>query len=281
MPTGPAGPPVELVRLVGPDAVVSHRPGLGSGAWFVCAPDGRSAVAVQSTSAASDMTRIAGDSAVGPTVLGVHDGWVLTERLRGSTLTPVELRRPHVLREVAALLARWHSTPSGALRVEPATADLAASLRGYTAAAGTLDPTLQAEVTWAESTLDQLAADQAGPVLCHLDVAANVVATPRGLQLIDFEYAALADPGQELGQLIWDAELDPASADLLVDAYRAFSSGDTPVTVAAAATWCVAVGVTWTVWAMASGGATMPRYARRSRERLASHWARAQPQGCG
>jgi len=274
-------PPPELLALVGPDAVATHRRGLDSGAWLVRAATGDAAVAVAATPTAAEIARIAGQVAVGPAVLGVADGWVLTESLVGPRLTPLELSRPQVLRELAALLANWHRTPPGSFDHPLAGADLLTSLRAYAAAAGDLDRRLVPAITWAEQTLEQLAASPTVQVACHLDVGANVIATPRGLRLIDFDYAALADPAQELGQLVWEAELDRASTETLVAAYAAATCGSPTVSVAAAATWCVAAGISWTVWAAARDDERLRQFSRRSAERLASHWARPPSLVCG
>jgi thiamine kinase-like enzyme len=105
----------------------------------------------------------------------------------------------------------------------------------------------------------------------HLDVAANVLATPRGLRLIDFEYAAAADPARELGQVVWEAELDRPGLERLVHAY----GPDTGVAVEATAAWAWVTGVTWTLWATARrADPAFERYARRSWERLLHHWSR-------
>ena len=269
------------MRLVGDDPEVVHHPGLGRGAWVVRASDGRSAVATESSPVASALARAAGDRSVGPAVLATVDGWLLAEHLDGPPMTALELRRPVVLREVAALLAVWHSTPLAALQVAAPVADLAASLRRYRQVAVDVDPSVHPDVAWAEAALGRLRSVDAVPVLCHLDVAANLIATPSGVRLIDFDFAAVASPEQELGQLIWEAELDHAASERLVAFYVEARPVAEGVSVAAAATWCVAVGVAWTLWATAVGGPTMRRYARRSRERLASHWARSWSSDCG
>ena len=274
-------PPAALLALLGSNVVVTHRPGLGSGAWVVRASDGRSAVVTPSTAAATEALRRAGEVSVGPVVLGATGGWVLTEHLNGPRLTPVELSRPEVLNDLAALLARWHRTPSASLGVQPARADLLGSLRTYSAAAPSLDARWRRAIAWAEQAVAQLTGPSSQLVPCHLDVGANVIATPRGLRLIDFDFAALADPAQELGQVIWEAELSEASAVRLVEAYQGAGDTSDPEIVAAAATWCVAVGISWTVWALASDSPAMSRYARRSAERLASHWARPPSLTCG
>ena len=59
----------------------------------------------------------------------------------------------------------------------------------------------------------------------HLDVMANVLSTDRGLRLIDFEYARSAPPARELGQLIWEGELDRRGADRLVSSYQPGAAG--------------------------------------------------------
>ena len=83
-------------------------------------------------------------------------------------------------------------------------------------------------------------------VPAHLDVVANLLATPRGLRLIDFEYAAAADPARELGQVVWEAELDRRGLErLMVQAYGA----DAGVAEEATRDWAWIAGVTWTLWA--------------------------------
>jgi thiamine kinase-like enzyme len=107
-------------------------------------------------------------------------------------------------------------------------------------------------------------------VPAHLDVVANVLATQRGLRLIDFEYAAAASPARELGQVVWEAELDRQGLGRLV---RAYGTG-AGVAEEATAGWAWITGVTWTLWALARQDTpVLQQYARRSWERLQHYWA--------
>jgi thiamine kinase-like enzyme len=117
----------------------------------------------------------------------------------------------------------------------------------------------------------ELSAAGRGMVPAHLDVAANLLMTSAGLRLIDFEYAAAADPARELGQVIWEAEIDGEGARYLVDAY----GRDGDVTYEGAVAWSWVAGVTWTAWALShDDSVVMRRYGLRSWERLQSYWWR-------
>jgi len=148
------------------------------------------------------------------------------------------------------------------------------SRQQYAAAAGDrVSPALMRAIEWANDVEGDIDTAKNHGVPSHLDVMANVLSTDRGLRLIDFEYARSAPPARELGQLIWEGELDRRGADRLVSSYQPDAPAGAP-DVAAAATWCALSAVTWTVWALARPGDDMQRYARRSWERLAGHWAR-------
>jgi hypothetical protein len=239
--------------------------GWNNGAWLLRRPDGVDVVATQATDAVVNAAMAAGKASVAPRVLAAVDGWIVCERLRGPHLRSLEMSRPPLLKDLATTLARWH-----AVTVALPDASMLDSLRGYAdEASGSLDADVTRAVAWADDALTELTRDVSHKVACHLDVAANVIATPQGLRLIDFDFAAMADPAQELGQLIWEAELDERGSAWLVDAYELASNA----AVADWATWCLATGVTWTVWALSPRRPAMPRYARRSWERLRTHWA--------
>jgi thiamine kinase-like enzyme len=259
--------------------------GLGAGAWAVTTGDGTALVAARASEPAAKVAQIAGERGVGPRVVTFGDGWLVAERLQGRHVTALELRRPMLLREVADLLVAWHSTPLPAFGDAIPRADLARSLRRYVEVADALPgrpidqvcDRLRVAVGWAEQTLADLTAGSSPMVGCHLDTVANLIDTDEGLRLVDFDFAARASAGQELGQLIWEAELDRSAAEVLVDRYRGIGGG----VVADAATWCVVAGVTWTAWGLGMNTPTMTRYSRRCWERLATHWAMPDELRCG
>jgi thiamine kinase-like enzyme len=251
---------------------VQRLRGWDTGAWVLGREDGVEVVATPASQVAIEAARAAAEVSLGPNVLDVVDGWLVSERIYGSHLTALELSRPRVLDDVASMLARWHAST-----VTMPAASMLDSLRQYVDEVESIDEAIAHAVTWAEGVLTELAEHTTPRVPCHLDVAANVIAAPNGLRLIDFDFAAMAEPAQELGQLLWEAELDERGAVRLLGAYR----HATGIEVADSATWCLAAGVTWTVWALSPQRPYMARYARRSWERLQTHWAWGDRVPCG
>ena len=244
-------------------------PGLIGGAWLLQTSRGADRVLTAADAVHAEAAQVAAECNVGPRVFDYVDGWLVSERLVGTHLTSLELRRPVVLRDLAALLVRMHASPM-ALPVVP----MIDSRQQYAAAAGDrVPPMVLRAIEWADEVERDLETATDRWVPAHLDVVANVLLTDRGLRLIDFEYARSAPPARELGQVIWEGELDRRAADRLVSNYQA-GAGLGDAQVAAAATWCALSAITWTVWALARPGPEMQQYARRSWERLASHWAR-------
>ena len=275
-----AHPPAAVIAALGADhdadpSQLKPLPAVTGGAWSLRTRRGPDLVLAPADAVQAAAADAAAQCDVGPRVVDHVDGWLVCEWLVGTHLTPLELRRPGVLRDLAALLTRWHSCQL-TLPVVP----MIESRQQYAAAAGgRVTPALANAIEWADEVESDLDVPSERRVPAHLDVVANVLSTDRGLRLIDFEYARSAPPARELGQLIWDAELDQRSAELLVAGYLG-AMGE-PQTqrvrahqVAAAATWCALSAVTWTTWALARPGRDMNRYARRSWERLVSHWAR-------
>jgi hypothetical protein len=176
-----------------------------------------------------------------------------------------------VLDDVAHLLYRWHRAP-----LEAPVRPLHVARATYRERAVIANPgAVRALEPWDASAgrrEAQLLGRPAGQVTGHLDVAANLLRTPHGLRLIDFEYVASADPNRELGQLVWEAELTEASARRLTEAYWR-PVGDGARHLPDVAAWAFVTGVTWTLWGAGDPGLAL--WTRRSAERLQRHWTRA------
>ena len=184
--------PAALLKAFGASVAEQMR-GWNTGAWVLTGRDGEDLVATKASPAAVDAAMAAADVSVGPRVLEVLDGWLICERLYGSHLTPLELHRPPVLDDLATVFARLHST-----LVALPEASMLDSLRQYAEEVGSsIDAGVARAVAWADDALTELTAHATRRVFCHLDVAANVIATPPGLRIIDFDFAALADPAQD------------------------------------------------------------------------------------
>lgn len=249
-------------------------PGLTTGAWRATAADGTAWVLRRTEPQEVAATEYAASMRVGPAVRAAVGGWLVTELLSGTHVGVLELSRPPVIEEVAALLYRWHRAP-----LELQTRPLAEAREMYRRQAVHVDAalvrTLAPLIADADRREKELLRRPASVVTGHLDVTANLLRTPQGLRLIDFEFAASTDPNRELGQLVWEAELSARSANRLVDAYwrPVAAMGSRHRTDVAA--WTFVVGVTWTLWGAAQAGLGL--WTRRSAERLRGHWAAAQP----
>ena len=269
---GPALPDALLAAVPDlRDAAWSRLPGLSGGAWRADVRRGPTCVVRGAEPLEVGATRCAASLRVGPTVRGAAEGWLVTEHVAGPHVGTLELSRPTVLDEVAHLLYRWHRAP---LEAPPRPLHVAREV--YRERARMADPGLaQALAPWdaaAGRCEVDLLGRPSGAVTGHLDVAANLLRTPDGLRLIDFEYVAAADPNRELGQLVWEAELSDASARRLTEAYWR-PVGDAARQLLDVAAWAFVTGVTWTLWGAGNPGLAL--WTRRSAERLRRHWTRA------
>ncbi len=246
-------------------------PGLSGGAWRAEVGDGPPCVVRGAGPLEIAATRRAASLRVGPAVRGSAEGWLVTELVAGPHVGTLELSRPAVLDDVAHLLYRWHRTALGAPR-----RPLHVARATYRESALVANPGLvEALAPWEAAAgrhETELLERPAGEVTGHLDVAANLLRTPHGLRLIDFEYVAAADPNRELGQLVWEAELSDASARRLTEAYWR-PVGDAARHLLDVGAWAFVTGVTWTLWGAGNPGLAL--WTRRSAERLRRHWTRA------
>ena len=128
-----------------------------------------------------------------PFVGGPSERVLVTRFLAGRTLTPEDLRRGDRLPEVAALLRRLTApaASAGDRHVPPPAHYQAAVLAsGFALPDGYLR--YEPHVHRIERAF---AAHPVTPVACHNDlVAENLIDTPAGLRLIDYEYSGRNDP---------------------------------------------------------------------------------------
>ncbi|MCZ3386095.1 MAG: phosphotransferase [Actinomycetia bacterium] len=262
-----------------PADVVASIPGAAGASWSRLASRSGAVWRVHRIFGPDVVVRVASDREVaaaaaagavdiGPAVFATPPGWLVVEHLKGRHVFSLELSRPTVLAELADLLARWHQAEVTLPEVPLAPAR-DAYRRGCPV--GVLPDGLasaMARAAAAEAILERASTHR---VPSHLDVVANVLATPAGLRLIDFEYAAAADPARELGQVAWEAELDAHGARQLIGSY-----GGAEVVEDDVAAWAWISGVTWTIWALSRPDAEQwHQYAARSWERVQRHWSHA------
>lgn len=208
---------------------------------------------------------------LGPRALAADPsrGLLLTGWLPGRAWTEVDIHEPAHIEHAAALLRRLHSLPAtqpapGLPAMTLSPLDLPAAVERYAGLAGAghdglvreardgaqvwLQGALQADPTRAGSG----SASQ-GQCLCHNDpVAANFIATPDGLRLIDWEYAALGDPWFDLAVYAAHHRLAPEGEEALLQAYLGRGASEpervrlhegTRLYTSLQALWAVAVGL--------------------------------------
>ena len=157
--------------------------------------------------------KFAADLGVSPNVHYASDGILITAFIDGATLRPADMHDDETLEATAAVLRRLHS------RAAPATIPARC---GVTTCHGYLETTPADELPLpreaiiarlGESTLE-------GDCLVHADIIPeNLMRTPNGLMLIDWEYSGRGAPETDLASVIANADLTPAEARKLLDAY--------------------------------------------------------------
>jgi len=147
---------------------------------------------------------------------------LVTDFVAGETMDAERLRQPAALAEVAEALRKLHGCgerlPSAfsAFRVVETYAERARS-RGaeVPAAYGPAHET-------AAAIEAELAARGESPVPCHDDLlAANFIASPAGLRIVDWEYAGMGDRWFDLGNFAVNNELGPEDEERFLAAYLA------------------------------------------------------------
>jgi thiamine kinase-like enzyme len=189
-----------------------------------------------------------------PVVARLPEEHVLVTRfLDGRRLTPEDLRRGDRLEELAALLRRLHD--SCRFRGE---IDMFRRQRDYQAMALARGCELPEGYLRYERHLssirDAFAAHPVRPAACHNDlVAENLIDTPAGLRLIDYEYSGNNDPYSDLGDAWSESHLWLEHLDQLVGHYHGEPA---PSLVARARLWALVSKYGWTLWAVLRHHAT-------------------------
>ncbi len=167
-------------------------------------------------------SKAAADAGVGPAVvahLPEHNATV-TAFAPGKTLTADEVRRPDVLRRVAASLRRCHGHP-----VPPDLGAFSpfATVRDYVTLARQKGVAVPDQLDAALEVAGEIEAELAtgdAPCLCHNDLLpGNLIDDGTTLRIIDWEYGGLGDPFFDLGNLAVNSQFDEEQEQVLLAAY--------------------------------------------------------------
>ncbi|HEX5593194.1 MAG TPA: phosphotransferase [Solirubrobacterales bacterium] len=165
---------------------------------------------------------LASGAGIGPEVVAMLDDppCLVTRFVVGEPISAGELREPAAIAEVAAALRTLHACEErlpvafSSFRVVEAYAERIAA-RGAT---------VPSSYEWAATAAHRIETALVGPehepVPCHDDLlAANFIRTPRGIRIVDWEYAGMGDRYFDLGNFAVNNELDAEGEAALLAAY--------------------------------------------------------------
>ncbi|HEX5989697.1 MAG TPA: phosphotransferase [Solirubrobacterales bacterium] len=165
---------------------------------------------------------LAARAGIGPAVVAMLDEppCLITEFVVGEPMRPEELREPEALAEAAAALRTLHACDER-LPVEFSSFRIVETYAARMADRGAEVPSSYEWATTAAHRIeDVLVGPEHEPVPCHNDLLpANFIRSPRGLRIIDWEYAGMGDRYFDLGNFAVNNELDEAQEAELLAAY--------------------------------------------------------------
>ena len=257
---------IPLYRGVDPARLLITRlSGLSNRSYRVAGPTGVHVLRLAGVAADSIVdrraeaanARAAAAARIGPEVLYADpgNGVLLTRFIDGVTMSREGFGEPGAVTRAALALHRLHATGARfAGRLDPF-----AALTGYVAAlerrGAALPDGCAAALVEAAPVGPALAAHPPAPAPCHVDpVPENFIDAGASMYLIDYEYAAMADPTWDLAYFAVEAEIDAAREAALIGAYL---DGAPPARVAARVALykpiCDLVSATWAALMAARG----------------------------
>lgn len=243
-----ANQPLEVRPLSGGITNANYLVQVGDTPW-VLRVAGRSSELLGVDRAAEVIhTRVAAELGLGPALVAhlPEPGWTVLEFLPGQTLTEDDLRRPGMPRQLGALVRHLHQA-QGFIRAF----DMLAWIARYRAQLQAWGAPLPEGLAQQLGRLDRLAELfqrwPAAAVACHNDLlAGNLIDTPGGLRIVDYEYSGWNDPFFELGNTAQEQQYNPGQLAELCQGY--FGHTSEPLT---ARVWLnmIVSDLGWSLWA--------------------------------
>ena len=165
---------------------------------------------------------LAARAGVGPAVVVMLEDppCLVTEFVVGEPMRPEELREPRLLTEVATALRTLHACEERL----PVTFSSFRIVETYAARMADRGAEVPSSYEWALAAAHRIEAALVGPehepVPCHNDLlSANFIGSPKGVRIIDWEYAGMNDRYFDLGNFAVNNELDESEEAALLSAY--------------------------------------------------------------
>jgi thiamine kinase-like enzyme len=165
---------------------------------------------------------LAARAGIGPVVVAMLDDppCLVTEFVVGEPMQPEELRKPGAMAEAATALRALHGCEER-LPIEFSSFRMVETYAARIAGRGAEVP---GSYEWAMSAAHRIETTLVGPehepVPCHNDLlSANFIRSPRGIRIIDWEYAGMGDRYFDLGNFAVNNGLDESQEAELLSAY--------------------------------------------------------------
>ena len=166
-----------------------------------------------------EASRVAASLGVGPEVVVFvePEGYLVTRFVAGEPIPPEELRRPHALRSFVRTLRRVHDGP--AIRARFDSFRVVESYCATAIARGVRVPDAYDVAKRMANEIERVRGPQ--PLAtCHNDLLnANLLATPAGIVIVDWEYAGMGDRFFDLANFSINHELDDEENRELLEGY--------------------------------------------------------------
>jgi len=172
-------------------------------------------------SAEREANALAAAAGVAPELVAALDDPValVTAFVEGPTMEAAELREPEALAAVGGALRTIHGC--GKIHARFDAFRLVEDYAATTRSRGGAVPEAYEQARAVAARIEAAPALRgAAAVLCHDDLlAANFIASPAGIRIVDWEYAGMGNRWFDLGNFAVNNELDPAEEEALLTAY--------------------------------------------------------------
>jgi thiamine kinase-like enzyme len=164
-----------------------------------------------------EAARLAAGCGVGPEVVELVDGCLVTRFVEGEIVPVERMREPQTVRRVGTALACVHA--AGTVRGEFDSFRVVEAYRDTALGRGGRVPDRFDD---AHALARRIESARAGTPrrLCHNDLLnANFIDAPDGIRIVDWEYAGMGDPVFDLANFAVNHELDREGERALLEAY--------------------------------------------------------------
>jgi thiamine kinase len=187
----PGDPAIRISDLSGGNANRSYGVSTPSGRYVLRLSQGPDAWLAADRSVERRLHGLAAQARIAPAIIHASDRWLITEYVTGRLWMEPDFARPECLGRLGDSLRRLHELPVP----EYGRFDLLGALSAYAERIGSDGGSVSVYLENAAAAWHLSGAEERPLAILHHDLhASNLIDTPSGLVLIDWECAAVSDP---------------------------------------------------------------------------------------